>query len=135
MRSLVIYQPMTLREPTSCHSKGRWLDGAARLATAPSERNVAGMRICVIGGTGDISTGLATFLLKQGDDVTCYMNFGCTMCIGQLSSRHSLFGRGAECTWFIAKSYKGHVETAGRPGRTPSAAAPLRGGWGVWRSR
>jgi nucleoside-diphosphate-sugar epimerase len=30
------------------------------------------MRICVIGGTGNISTSLVTLLLKQGHDVTCF---------------------------------------------------------------
>jgi uncharacterized protein YbjT (DUF2867 family) len=33
------------------------------------------MRICVIGGTGNISTSLVTLLLKQGHDVT-YFNRG-----------------------------------------------------------
>jgi nucleoside-diphosphate-sugar epimerase len=31
----------------------------------------SGMRICVIGGTGHISTSLVTFLLTQGHEVTC----------------------------------------------------------------
>jgi len=30
------------------------------------------MRICVIGGTGNISTGIVTLLLKQGHEVTCF---------------------------------------------------------------
>lgn len=30
------------------------------------------MRICVIGGTGNISTSIVTLLLKQGHDVTCF---------------------------------------------------------------
>jgi uncharacterized protein YbjT (DUF2867 family) len=30
------------------------------------------MRICVIGGTGNISTSLVTLLLTQGHDVTCF---------------------------------------------------------------
>jgi nucleoside-diphosphate-sugar epimerase len=30
------------------------------------------MRICVIGGTGNISTGLVALLLKRGHDVTCF---------------------------------------------------------------
>jgi nucleoside-diphosphate-sugar epimerase len=30
------------------------------------------MRICVIGGTGHISTSIVTLLLKQGHEVTCY---------------------------------------------------------------
>jgi hypothetical protein len=37
------------------------VDRALRLATAPSERSVVGMRICIIGGTGHISTSLVTY--------------------------------------------------------------------------
>ena len=38
---------------------------------APSERTVSGMRICIIGGTGHISTSLVRVLLTLGHEVTC----------------------------------------------------------------
>jgi len=50
---------------------GRWLDSVQKLTLASSKRTVSGMRICIIGGTGHISTSLVQVLLTHGHEVTC----------------------------------------------------------------